>query len=237
MPKSDFTYWRTTVSVAQHLKIKISEYDKSIRTFIPNYEELLDEVAKTASLIGKRKPTILDLGVGTGALSARCLAVMPQADIYGIDADPDILELARRRLSRKIKGRLDLALGSFLETPFPRCDAIVATIALHHIMSIKTKQRLYAKCFLALRSGGVLVSGDCFLAENPRLDQTYMEYWEAHMRRSYSTGEVKKFLAAWKKEDAYFPLREEMQMLTAVGFQVEIVWRHAPFAVMMGWKK
>jgi tRNA (cmo5U34)-methyltransferase len=225
------------MSVARHLKIKLSEYDKSIRTFIPNYEEMLDEVAKTASLVGKRNPTILDLGIGTGALSARCLAAMPHAGIYGIDEDPDILELARRRLSRKVKRNLDLKHGSFLETPFPRCDAIVATIALHHVTSIKTKQRLYAKCFLALRSGGILVNGDCFIAEHARLAHRYMEKWEAHMRQSYSTAEVKKFLAAWKKEDAYFPLREEMQMLTAVGFQVEIVWRRAPFAVVMGWKK
>ncbi len=226
------------MSVAQHLKIKLTEYDKSIRTFIPNYEEMLDEVAKAASLVvGKRKPTILDLGIGTGALSARCLAVMPHADIHGIDEDSDILELARRRLSRKIKGRLDLAHGSFLETPFPRCDAIVATIALHHIMSIKTKQRLYAKCFLALRTGGVLVSGDCFMPENARLDQSYMEKWEAHMRRSYPATEAKNFLKAWKKEDTYFPLNKEMQMLTAVGFQVEVVWRRPPFAVLMAWKK
>ena len=225
------------MSVAQHLKIKLSEYDKSIRTFIPNYEEMLDEVAKTASLVGKRKPTILDLGIGTGGLSARCLAIMPHADIYGIDADPDILELARRRLSRKMQGRLELTHGSFLETLFPRCDAIAATLALHHVASVKAKQRLYAKCFLALRSGGIFVTGDCFLAEHSRLTQRYMENWEAHMRRAYTTTEVKNFLAAWKKEDTYFPLRKEIQMLNAVGFHVEVVWRRPPFAVVMGWKK
>jgi ubiquinone/menaquinone biosynthesis C-methylase UbiE len=225
------------MSVAKHLNIKLSEYDRSIRTFIPNYEEMLEEAAKTASLVGKRQPAILDLGIGTGALSARCLAMMPHANISGIDADPDILELARRRLSRKRKGRLDLAQGSFLETPFPRCDAIVATLALHHVASIKTKQKLYAKCFRALHSGGMLVSGDCFMAEHPRLAQRYLENWEAHMRRSYSAVEVKNFLAAWEQEDTYFSLRKELQMLTSVGFQVEVVWRRPPFAVVMGWKK
>jgi SAM-dependent methyltransferase len=225
------------VSVAQHLKIKLSEYDKSIRTFIPNYEEMLEEVAKAASLIGKRKSTILDLGIGTGGLSERCLAVMPHANIYGIDADPDILQLARRRLSRKINGRLDLAHGSFLETPFPRCDVIVATLALHHIPSIKAKQKLYTKCFRALREGGMLINGDCFWAEHFRLAKRYMENWKAHMRRAYTAAEVKNFLAAWKKEDMYFPIRIEMEMLNTVGFQIEVVWRRAPFAVVLGWKK
>ena len=39
--------------------------------------------------------TIVDLGVGTGALAARCLDRMRRARVVGIDADADIL--ARNR--------------------------------------------------------------------------------------------------------------------------------------------
>jgi len=60
------------MSVASHLGIKISEYDARIRTFIPDYEEML-RVA--ASAVPRAARTILDLGVGTGALSAACLTV------------------------------------------------------------------------------------------------------------------------------------------------------------------
>lgn len=225
------------MSVARHLNIKLSEYDQRIRTFIPNYEKMLREVAGTIGMIRKLHPAILDLGIGTGALSARCLSVLPKADIYGLDADPDILALARRRLSRKMHGRLDLALGNFLDTPFPPCDAIVATLALHHISSIRSKQTLYAKCFRALHRESMLVNGDCFLAGEASLDRIYRKEWEAHMRRSYSSRQVKNFLAAWQKEDTYFSLQQEINMLTAAGFGVEVVWRRAPFAVVMGWKK
>ena len=56
------------MSVASHLGISVREYDRRIRTFIPNYEEMLDEAA---SALDPAAATIIDLGVGTGALSAR----------------------------------------------------------------------------------------------------------------------------------------------------------------------
>ena len=55
------------MSVAAHLGIRLSEYDRRIRTFIPRYEEILDAAA--ASVVPKAR-TIVDLGIGTGALAA-----------------------------------------------------------------------------------------------------------------------------------------------------------------------
>lgn len=225
------------MSVAQHLNIKLSEYDQRIRTFIPNYEEMLGEVTDMVKLIGKRRLTILDLGVGTGALAARCLAVAPDARLVGIDADPGMLALAQRRLARASRYKPKLLHGNFVESPLPRCDAIVATLALHHIHAAKMKKQFYAKCFKALRPCGILASGDAFLARHPKLNQREMKSWQVHMQKFYNPSEVKNFFAAWASEDTYFPLYKEIAMLTAVGFQAEVVWRRAPFAVLVGWKK
>jgi tRNA (cmo5U34)-methyltransferase len=234
---ASYARWKgKLVSVAQHLKIKLSEYDQRIRTFIPNYEEMLTVVAATALLVGRRNLTIVDLGIGTGALAARCLGTVPNAHLYGIDSDPDILALAQRRLSRKRSNKVNLRQGNFLETPLPRCDAIVATLALHHINAVKIKRQLYAKCFAALRRGGIFSNGDCFLTENAILSQRYMEIWQAHLRKFYSRRRTKEFFTAWAKEDTYFPLGQEVKMLSEAGFETEVVWRRAPFAVLLGWK-
>jgi spermidine synthase len=224
------------MSVAQHLKIKLSEYDQRIRTFIPNYEEMLAEVAATTALVEKKQPAIVDLGIGTGALAARCLAISPWARVVGIDSDPEILALAQRRLAQKRASKPNLIHGNFVENALPRCDAIVATLALHHIAAARTKQLFYAKCFAALRRGGILANGDCFMAENPKLSQRYMKIWEKHLRRFYSPRQAQGFFAAWADEDTYFPLAQELAMLKAVGFEAEVTWRRAPFAVVVGKK-
>ena len=109
------------MSVASHLGISVREYDRRIRTFIPNYAEMLDEVA---SAVDPAAETIVDLGVGTGGLSARCLRRAPAARVIGIDADAEMLPLAQRRLGR----RATLKVGNFLRTELPRADAVVATL-------------------------------------------------------------------------------------------------------------
>src|SRR5690242_7334131 len=104
------------MSVAQHLGIDLADYDRRIRTFIPWYEEML-----TAAAAGLRdatrteEPKLVDLGIGTGALSARCLDVLPRARVIGVDADSEILAAASERLRRSI----DAIHGSFDEVRLP----------------------------------------------------------------------------------------------------------------------
>ncbi|MFC1661665.1 class I SAM-dependent methyltransferase [Gemmatimonadota bacterium] len=78
----------------------------------------------------------MDLGIGTGALAAHCLEVRPGARIIGIDTDEGMLESARERLLRNPS--LELIHGDFGQVPVPTCDAVVASLALHHIPSPDT---------------------------------------------------------------------------------------------------
>src|SRR6266545_1048984 len=55
-----------------------------------------------AAAIRPRAPLVVDLGIGTGGLSAQCLKAMPRARIYGIDADEDMLAAAAARLGRRL---------------------------------------------------------------------------------------------------------------------------------------
>lgn len=213
------------MGVATHLGIKLTEYDARIRTFIPDYEEMLDTAA---GLVPSSARTIVDLGVGTGALAARCVKMARQAKIVGIDADADILNLARRRLGPGAT----LLCGSFLRTPLPRCDAVVASFALHHIRTRQAKARFYRRVHAALRPRGIFMTVDCHPAASPELAREQMQAWAGHLRKSYSKSEAVKLLKAWSHEDVYTPLATEVELMQQSGFEVEIVWRRGAFAVI-----
>jgi tRNA (cmo5U34)-methyltransferase len=215
------------MSVASHLGIKLSEYDKSIRTFIPDYEEML---AVAAAAVPARARTIVDLGIGTGALSARCLESAPQAHIAGIDMDPEILALAAQRLG----DRASLTTGSFLRTPLPSCDAVVASYALHHVRTRGAKAALYRRIREALRPRGVFLSVDSQPAADRQLWQVQREAWLAHLRRHYSAARAAAIFAAWAGEDVYVPLDAEIALMQRAGFRVEVLWRRGAFAVLRG---
>src|SRR5690349_5365114 len=126
------------MGVATHLGIDLAEYDARIRKFIPHYEEMLDVAA---AAIDPQSRMIVDLGIGTGALSARCLRIAPQAKIVGIDADAEILKAAAQRLPATTK----FICSSFQRAEIPDCDAVVASFALHHVRTPRAKAKLYLR--------------------------------------------------------------------------------------------
>ena len=216
------------MGVASHLGIRLSEYDQRIRTFIPRYEEMLNEAARA---LDPRTRTIVDLGVGTGALSARCLQHATAAHVTGIDADLDILAVARRRLG----GGATLVQGNFARAALPRADAVVASFALHHVRTRAAKLRLFQRVRTALGRGGVFVSADCYPSSDASRWAGQRRAWLAHLRRSYSARESKRILAAWRHEDVYVPLDAELALLDRAGFgQIDVVWRREGFAVITG---
>ncbi|HEY6970872.1 MAG TPA: class I SAM-dependent methyltransferase [Candidatus Angelobacter sp.] len=218
------------MGVASHLGIKLSEYDARIRTFIPDYEEMLDVAA---GAISPKARTIVDLGVGSGALAARCISKAKQARIVGIDVDADIMSLARQRLAR----RATFVCDSFLRAPLPQCDAIVASFALHHVRTRNAKARLYARSRAALHRGGTFITVDCHPAGDSKLAGKQFEAWTAHLLKSYMKSEAVRLLAAWSHEDVYMPMETELALMRRCGFAVEVLWRRGAFAVLMGKRK
>jgi ubiquinone/menaquinone biosynthesis C-methylase UbiE len=219
------------VSVAAHLNIALDEYDARIRTFIPGYEDMLAAAARPLRVLAAPSPTIVDLGIGTGALAARCLGVVERGTLIGIDVDGAILDVARERLQH-VGGDATFRQGSFVELPVPSCDAVVASLALHHVQDLSEKHALYRRIRVSLRPGGLLVTADCFPSTDAELARVEHAFWRAHLRQTSSDDETDGFFAGWAAEDRYVPLEQELAMLRDAGFAPEVVWRLAPMGVI-----
>jgi SAM-dependent methyltransferase len=224
------------MSVAAHLKVTPAQYDRKIRTLIPYYDELLSEAAAAVRMCERPVELLVDLGIGTGALASRCLAVLPprrRAQVWGIDVDASMMGVVRARLAGdEIR---DLVPGSFLEAAFPECDAIVASFSFHHIRDARAKLRLYRKCHAALRPGGILINGDCMPSTSARRDSEDRERWWLHLAKSNggSKARGRRIYESWADEDFYMPLESELGMLQRAGFAtVDVPWRRSPFAVV-----
>jgi hypothetical protein len=118
----------------------------------------------------------------------------------------------------------------------PRCDVVSASFALHHIDTGRKKAALYKRCFNALRDSGVFVSADCFLAASARLRHRNRQAWLDHLQKKYTKKKSEQFLRTWAKEDVYFSLDRELELLKDAGFSTEVTWRQDSFAVVVGLK-
>jgi ubiquinone/menaquinone biosynthesis C-methylase UbiE len=222
------------MSVASHLAISPAKYDARIRSLIPLYDELIAEAARALDHASRPLRTIVDLGIGTGALAQACLSHAPAARIWGIDADADMMAIARTRLGRLAR-RVTMTTGSFLDAALPSCDAMVASYSLHHIRTTRAKLEFYRRGYRALRPGGVLINGDCAPASTPRGFARDLDVWYTHLGKSFgSRAKGRRVYESWADEDTYVPLAEEIRLLERAGFTVDVPWRRSPFAVIVG---
>jgi tRNA (cmo5U34)-methyltransferase len=220
------------MGAAAHLGIKPGAYEKTIASLIPHYLELIDAAADGVDVIARNTPAVVDLGTGGGALAQRILKVRPKARLIGVDADAAMLATATSRL----RGRIQTIEEDFERVRIPRCDVVSASFALHHVPTGGRKEALYRRCFTALRPGGMFVSADCFLANSAVMQKRHRQAWINHLKRSYSPTKAETFLRTWAKEDVYFTLDREVELLRQAGFDVEVTWRKDSFAVVVGLK-
>ena len=221
-------------SVRQHLQLDVEDYDAAIRRFIPGYEAMLERAAEE---IARDKPErILDLGAGTGAL-AEAILKRPQTGVVElVDVDEEMLRRAASRL-RRFGKRVRLCRQSFND-PLLGCDAVAASLALHHVADMDAKTALYGRIAQALLPGGVFVNADVTMPEaDPDRAADYAA-WAAHLAASgIDEAQAYRHFDEWSDEDAYFPLEQELRAMREAGFDAECVWRQTPSTVLVGRKR
>jgi len=221
-------------SVKRHLDVDAEGYDVQIHRFIPHYDDMLATGVELLARLVAPEAHVLDVGAGTGALSEAVLEGLPQARVTLLDVDVEMLAEARRRL-QGFGDRVAFREGSFLD-PLPTADAIVASLALHHVHDLELKTRVYRAVHAALAPGGVLLNLDAAISKDPRVNALVFERWAVHMaEHEIAEDEARGHFAAWANEDRYFPLDAELAALRNAGFaEVECFWRRGPSAICCG---
>lgn len=222
-----------THSVRRHLRLEIDDYDATIRRFIPGYETMLAVAADAVASI--RPERVVDLGAGTGGLSAAILHRDEVGAVELLDVDPEMMARARSRLAA-FGDRARYTLRSYDE-PFEPCDAFAASLSLHHIPTLDAKADLFGRVHAALRPGGTLVNADVNMpADGGERDALY-RHWADHLVASGIPEErAWAHFEEWAEEDTYLPLDAELAALRDIGFDAERVWNDGPVGVVVARK-
>jgi SAM-dependent methyltransferase len=222
--------------VASHLGVAAGEYDRTIRTFIPNYELMIATVVQWLDGHVPAGGLVVDLGAGTGALGAAVLDALPDVRVELVDVDPNMLEVAAARCAAHA-GRFEVRHARF-EDDLPRCNAVVASLALHHVATADEKRDLYRTILAALEPHGLVVVADALTYADGPERKRMIEALFAHMGRGgISPSEAESHLADWSREDVYMTLPDELRLMAEAGFpRPDIFWRDGLIAVYGGFK-
>ena len=123
---------------------RASAYDR-LRPADANWREVLETIVRAGGLEGRR---VLDAGCGTGLVAA---ALAGRTRVTGVDPEPEMLAVARRRLPPEV----ELLRASAEELPF--ADASFDAAVLRLVVHLLDRPRALAELRRVLAPGGRLV--------------------------------------------------------------------------------
>lgn len=243
-------------------------YDESAPVIHPRYVEVQEQIVGRLPYSAEEPFTVVDLGGGSGRLAERILQQFTAATVTVVDQSEPFLALAERRLKRfasrasfvqcrlqdwpscgRVSPRVELGVSE-------RCDhvdVIVSTSAIHHLEPAE-KQALFAKCFAALKPGGLFINGDEYRPASDADFRALLEKWSAHMQGAIAAGHIpdsfratfdqwhdrniRRFAEPKKSgDDCQETIHTQVAYLSEVGFkQIETVWAKELWAVLLSHK-
>jgi len=211
-------------------------YDAARARLIPCYARFYASAIAVMPFPRDAAIEVLDLGAGTGLLSAWILDSFPRAGLTLVDIAAAMLERARTRLGgaatppRIIVG--DYAREA-LGGPY---DAIVSALSIHHCDDA-AKRDLFGRIFAALRPGGIFVNAEQVAGPTPEIEAYYASAWLADVR---AAGAAENEIAAAQGrmlEDRCAPLDAQLAWLRDAGFaEIDCRFKDGRFAVYAGRK-
>ena len=134
------------------------------RWYDPVMQCLFPESGIKAALIAQAHiqagQIVLDSGCGTGTLTILIKQTEPDAIVYGLDVDPQVLDIARRKAGQAGE-TIILQQGTATCLPYPdgSFDRVFTSLMLHHLTR-QDKQQMLREAFRVLSPGGELHVAD-----------------------------------------------------------------------------
>ena len=216
-----------------------SVYDPGIEAIVPRYDELHDAILNSPPHDRSEPIRVLELGAGTGGLTAKLLTRFPESTVLAADHSEQMLVEAERKLET-FGDRVELAQGAFPDdypTETDEFDLVVSSLAIHHLEEDE-KKALFDAILAALKPGGWFINGDVVQFDAPHLEELSGDMIENWVR---SKGwEEADFMDEWEASDDYddpSTLTDQLLWLREAGFEaVTSIWQYYNFAVYGGQK-
>ena len=212
-------------------------YDEARRLLVPGIEGLYGAVLESIPFRVEERIRVLDLGAGTGLLSAVISGRYPRAGITLVDLSVEMLRVARRRFSAE-PGRFEFRVMDFARKDLPGgYDLVVSALSIHHLTD-GDKRETFEKINGALVTGGLFVNLDQVLGRTPAEEARYEEWWLGRVREAGASEEDLAAASRRMRADKNATLSDQLRWLETAGFEnVECRREDHRFAVYAGRKK
>lgn len=209
-----------------------ASYDAARVRLIPPYERFYETAVALLPFDPLAEVRVLDLGAGTGLLSAFVRERFPNARLTLVDVAAAMLERARQRLGNN---GVEYAVYDYGDRPLAgEWDAIVSALSIHHLDD-EAKRSLFCHIHAALVDGGTFVNAEQVAGPTPELTRRYHEQWLAQIRERGANEEEIADAEYRMQADHCSSVEKQLKWMREAGFADADCWlKDGRFAVMSG---
>jgi tRNA (cmo5U34)-methyltransferase len=207
-----------------------ADYDAQRRRLIPPFDAFYGTAVAALDLAAPPLRRVLDLGAGTGMLSARVADAHPTAEVVLLDGSPAMLEQARATLGDRAS-----YVTADLTDPLPAgpWTAVVSALAIHHLDDA-AKRDLFIRVHAELGPGGVFVNAEQIAGPTAFFDERYRAWHEQHARAAGSTAQEWEAAVERMRLDRWASVEHQLQWLRDAGFaDADCLFKDHRFAVLV----
>lgn len=206
------------------------EYDRQREFVIPEFRQFYSSAVWALETV-HHQPTILDIGAGTGLLSAFVLQKFPDAKLTLMDFSENMLDVARKRFAGAENVRYVVSDYSTADLGGPY-DIVCSALSIHHL-SPEDKQKLFVNIYRAISPGGMFVNADQAEGESPYFTERYLAYWNEFLKAGpLNDGQHEEIMQRRSRLDRNDRLSLQLQWLRNAGFSdVDVVYKNRTFIV------
>lgn len=216
-----------------------AEYDRSRRRLVPDFEPFYGAAVAAIPYGPDESLRVLDLGAGTGLLSAMVAAKFSRSRVTLVDISVEMLRVARQRFADETD-RFEYRVMDYARKPLPGdsrgYDVVVSALSIHHLTN-GDKSELFEKVHDALVEGGVFVNADQASSESPEVEAAYQKWWLDRVREA-GVGE-RELAAALERTraDKNATLKAQLAWMEEAGFgDIACDYENQRFVVYRGRK-
>lgn len=205
-------------------------YDANRTRLIPGFEGLY---GRAVDLVPAEATQVLDLGAGTGLLTALVKARCPEASFHLIDLSAAMLDKARTRFAGDPRVAFEVADYSVC-TLGGGYHAVVSALSIHHLDDA-AKRTLFQTVRKSLRPGGMFVNAEQVLGPTPALEERYKREWLHQVKALGATEQEISDSLFRQQQDRCASVEDQMTWMRAAGFtDVDCWFKDGRFATLAG---
>jgi tRNA (cmo5U34)-methyltransferase len=216
------------------------DYDGARRQLVPGFDRFYGAALQSVPFAEERKIKVLELGAGTGLLSAMVAEKFPRSRVTLVDLSVEMLRVARRRLAGG-QGRFEFRNMDYARKPLPRrgggYDLVVSALSIHHLTH-GDKKELFGKVRRSLAVGGYFVNADQIAGDTPEEETRFRDWWLGQVREAGISEQDLAAALLRMRADRNATLGAQLIWLREAGFGgVDCRYKDHRFAVYSGKKE